>query len=285
MDIDNKPFSCYGTGTGIEFWRNNVTSYGIDEAVVICSNHINENLKRELSEDERRFCREMFKAMYEATANKIVPSKLVYPYNFKTANERVETSYFDKSRSMNQTCARLIDEAIRASNYKPDYYNLEFAAMSVINECGFERVNAVLAFHIQNHEHDGRYSQANRKWAQNFTLPDKADTFLNSHAILIDGFAEYTRIPYADLGADRFALPGREEDGESEPNCGYEIIRSIMVDENQGYVIGRNPNNISPYVCWQFYIRDGKRSYNWGIYGEETDAIKGYNARVFVAFN
>ena len=281
MDYTAKPFSGYNTGA--DFWRDNAISYGIDEAVIICRNYIDLNLKREHPDDERQFCREIFVAMYEATANKIVPNRIVYPYDFETSNNRMETSYFHKNRDFNQACVCAIDTAINASCYKTNYYNLELAAMSVINGHGFERVNAVLAHHIQKHENDGRYSSANKKWAKGFMLPDNACVFLRSHAILVEGFTTYARKLYTDMNADRFVLMGNEEHGED--NQGFTITRSIMIDANQGYVIAHNPNAVSPFVCWQFYIRDGERHYNWGIYGDEQVAIDSYNARLFVAFN
>jgi hypothetical protein len=106
---------------------------------------------------------------------------------------------------------------------------------------------------------------------------------LGSHAILIEDFAKYACKLYEDLDAGRFALPGHEEHGEDVQ--GYEITRAFMIDENQGYVIAHNPNAVSEWVSWQFYIRDGERSYNWGIYGTEADAVNGYVARAFAAFN
>ena len=269
--------------SGYDFWRDNLLKYGIDEAAGICGRYLDMQVKSELPEIERQFCLEAFRAMYDATASKIIPEKLVYSYDFEKANERAETSYFHKNQSMNRECARAINEAITASNYKVNHYNLEFAAISVIVKHGFERVNVVLAHQIQKHEYDGRYSSANKKWARDFVIPDHSCAFLNSHATLIEDFTSYVRKFYADFEADRFALPGQEEHGEDVH--GYTITRSIMIDSNQGYAIGHNPNAVSPYVCWQFYVRDGERSYNWGIYGSEKAAVEGYKSRLFVAFN
>ena len=282
MNTISKPFNGYDTGA--DFWQDNAVSYGNDEAVIICSNYLDMNLKREHSDDERQFCREIFAAMYEATMGIVIPAKLVYPYDFKTANDRKETSYYTKNRDMNYECTRAIDEAISASNYKTNYYNLELAAMFVISGHGFQRVNAVLAHKIQRHESDGRYSGANKKWARDFTIHENTHTFLNSHAILVEDFTTYTRKLYADLGAERFALPGKEEDGECDSCNGYKIIRSIMFSKTQGYVIAYNPDAVSPYVCWQFTEENGHRDYYWGIYGDEQAAIDGYNARLFVKF-
>ena len=228
--------------------------------------YLDMQVKREHSDDEKQFCRKIFAEMYKATAGTINSAKLVYPYDFKTSNDRAETPYFHKNRDMNRECARAIDDVISASCYKPNYYNLELAAMSVIGGRGFQRVNAVLAHHIQKHEYDGRYSGTNKNWAQNFIVYDNAHTFLRSHAILIDDFTVYTCKLYADLNAERFALPGNEAHGEYEPVHGYEIVRSIMFSATQGYCIAHNPDAVNPYVCWQFTEENNQRDYYWGIY-------------------
>jgi hypothetical protein len=284
MDSNNKPFNGYNSGA--DAWRDNAVSYGIDEAIIITRSYLDLNLKRKHPDDERQHCRELFAAMYEATVNKVALSKLVYPYGFETANSRFETSYYHKNRDMNQTCACAIDEAINASCYETNCYNLELAAMYVISAYGFERVNAVLAHQIQEHEYDGRYSAANKKWAKDFIIHENTHVFLNAHATLIDSFTTHARKLYENLGAERFALYGKEEHGETEPKNGYEIIRSIMIDDNQGYVIAHNSDACDPFVCWKLSISDdGERRYDWGIYGEKQDAIDGYNARLFVEFN
>jgi predicted transcriptional regulator YdeE len=87
------------------------------------------------------------------------------------------------------------------------------------------------------------------------------------------------------MSAERFALLGKEENGEFEAKNGYEGIRSFMFSETQGFVIAHNPNAVSPYVCWQFTLDSGRHDYYWGIYGNQQDAIDGYNARLFVKFN
>jgi hypothetical protein len=283
MKHDGKPFNRYDTGT--DFWRDNVAKYGIDEAVVICHRYLDMNLKREHTDRERQFCREVFVAMYEGTADKVVPTKLVYPYDFKTAHDRAETSYFHKNRNMNQACVRAIDTAISASNYEVNYFNLELSAMAVINEHGFVRVNAVLAHQIQKHESDGRYSGTNKRWAQNIVIQDNTHVFLCSHATLVDAFTTYVRKLYASADAEQYTLPGREEYSAFEYVHGYQILWSIMFSENQGYVIAFNPDAVDPFVCWQFTQENNQRDYYWGIYGSEQAAIDAYNARLFVKYN
>lgn len=58
MEYNEKPYNSYNSGT--EFWRDNAISYSIEKAVIICKNYLNMQLKSEISDDERQFCREVF---------------------------------------------------------------------------------------------------------------------------------------------------------------------------------------------------------------------------------
>jgi hypothetical protein len=281
MGQSNKPL-VYSTGA--DFWRDSAVNYGMDEAAIICGNYIDMNLSREQSDTEKQFCREIFTAMYEATAGKTDAAKLVYPYPFEEADKRLEASFYCKSRSRNHECARAIDDAISASHYKPNHYNLNTAVMRVLLDYGFARVNLVLAFNIQWHESDGRLSSTNKSWAKEFIVTDKEfnDSWLRSHLTLVEDFCGYVRRFYESLGAERFDLPGKPESGEYVQ--GFEITRVVMVGDNQGYAVAYNPNAVSPYVCWQFNVMDGERSYNWGYYADDEKSVTdNYIARVIAA--
>jgi len=266
---------------GTEFWRDTLLRYGIDEGLAVCINYLSMQLKIEMPDDERHFCRGLFTAAYEATAGNVCAKKIVYPYPYEEAYKNTEASYYHASRSLNKECVRRIDELISDCCYKVNHYNLEAVAWAVILEYGFQRVNAVLAFHIQSREYDGRYSNKNKEWAKGFSVIEKAfdGAYLNAHATLVDSFANHIRQLYIDLDAPRFSLPGTVVSGETVH--GYEIIRSIMLD-GKNIAIGHNPNAVSPYVCWYFKItEDGERDYFWGVYGEEQEAVDKYTARVF----
>jgi hypothetical protein len=269
--------------SGAEFWRDTAASHGLAEALVIGGNYLSTQLKQELPRDEHQFCREFFATMYEAETGTTDPAKLVYPYTFEQSDERAETSYYHANRERNAECARAIDAAINGSCYKTNFYNLDIAAMKAIHEHGFERVNMVLAYNFQQNNYDGRYSSANKKWAQGFELPESAfrHALMNAHPILIESFANYARELYAEVGAERFALPGRPESGETVN--GYEITRSITFDDRRGFAIGHNPDAVSPYVCWQFTTENGRRDFYWGHYADEPkSATDNYLARVAV---
>jgi hypothetical protein len=267
--------------TVAEMWRETAANHGLDEALVICGRYIDMNLKRELSENEQQFCRELFGAMYEATAVKLDPAKLVYPYDFKEADERGAANVYHESRKLNQECASAIGYAINSSCYKTNFYNLRIAAMKIALDYGFPRVNMVLAHIIQRQKYDGRYSSANKRWAQDFEAPEAAfgRAHLNAHPMLIDSFTTHTRQYFQELNAERFALPGREEAGENVHE--YDIIRSIAFDDNRGFAIGRAPEAVETFVCWQFTLENGKRDFYWGHYCDsEKAAADNFIARI-----
>lgn len=269
--------------SGAEFFRNTAISYGMDEALVIGGHYLQTQLGRELPEGEKRFCNELFAAMHETTAQCANPSKLVYPYEFEKANDRMETSHYHKSRELGSECASAIDKAINDSCYKTNFYNLDLAAMKVIHDFGFTRVNEVLAHNLQKHEYDGRYSSSNKSWAKDFTLPENTYqyAYLKAHPILIEDFTKYVRKLYEEVSAERFVLPGKDEAGEKVQ--GYETQRSIQFDNDRGFALAHNPEAASPYVCWQFTAENGQREFYWGTYTDEfQSAAQNYTARVLV---
>jgi hypothetical protein len=155
--------------------------------------------------------------------------------------------------------------------------------MKAVHEFGFPRVNAVLAYHLQRHVSDQRFSSSNRQWAKGFDLPKQAfhNAHMDAHSILIEGFTKYVRKLYDEAAAERFALPGRPESGTFVHN--YEITRAIAFDDWRGFAIGHNPEAVSPYVCWQFTTENGKRDFYWGTYSDdEKTAAENYTARVVV---
>lgn len=106
-------------------------------------------------------------------------------------------------------------------------------------------------------------------------------TTLSAHPILIDSFVDHALRMYEELGAERFALPGRPEEGEKTQN--YEIYQSIQFDNQRGFALAHNPEAASPFVTWQFTAEDGARDFYWGRYfDEEQNARDSLCARVSV---
>lgn len=82
--------------------------------------------------------------------------------------------------------------------------------------------------------------------------------------MLIDGFARHVRGLYDELRMERFALPGREEQGHSVQ--GYTLLRSIRFDNHRGFALAHNPAAPAPFVTWQFTEENGRRDFYWGRY-------------------
>ncbi|HBU12591.1 MAG TPA: hypothetical protein DEB31_07680 [Clostridiales bacterium] len=269
--------------TGTAYWNHLAGKHGLAEADTICGKYFSFRSHSEQTEAEIQFCHELFAAMYENTAALADPAKLVYPYSFEKANERLETSYYHKSAERNGECAHAIDHIINASCYKTYHYNLELAAILTVQRYGFQRVNAVLARNLQAHEGDGRYSRLNKEWAQGISLTDEAFrySYMNAHPILLEDFTKYVRALYDTVGAERFWLPGRTEAGINIK--GYDITRSVWFDSQRGFAIGYDPGAPSPYVCWQFTAENGKRNFYWGTYCMDAGgAADSYIARTIV---
>jgi len=265
--------------TGAEFWRDTVVKHGPGEAIIVCGDYLDARLRQELYPEGNQFCKELFAAMFEATAGRTDPDKLVYPYPPQEATERGERSIYFEHRDRHNECATAIGAAISNSYFKLHHYNLDIAAMTVIQQYGFPRVNAVLARVIQRADYDGRYSAANKRWAREIPLPEKAFeyVYMNEHPVLIDGVADRVRELYAELNAERYALPGQSESGEAVE--GYKITRAITFDDQRGFAIAAHPT--AGYVCWMFRTDRGGRDYYWGHYCEnEQDAAANYVARV-----
>ncbi|MDR2514742.1 MAG: DUF3849 domain-containing protein [Christensenellaceae bacterium] len=212
----------------------------------------------------------------EDTLGRVDPDKLIYPLAFEDADRRNEVSLYQENRDRNAYCAQAIDTEISASYYETYHYNLELAAMAVIQEYGFARVNAVLAHNLQQHEYDGRYSRDNKEWAAGLDLPEGAFdyAYMKAHPILLEDFTKHARKLYEELGAERFALPGREESGEAVQ--GYQVIRSISFDNRRGFAIGHNPDAVEPFVTWQFTVDNGARDFYWGKYSSDISGAADY---------
>ncbi|MDR1322228.1 MAG: DUF3849 domain-containing protein [Gracilibacteraceae bacterium] len=249
--------------------------------------YLEAQLKMELSAEERQFCRELFAAMYEDSARITDPAKIVYPYTFAQVKDGSKKSYYNESYERNVECAQAISAVINDSCYKPNHYNFELAAILAVHAYGFERVNAVLAYELRRAQNDGRYSETNKKWAlrPDFDYPEAAlnGAYSRTHALLLNNFTDYAHKLYADLGAERFALPGREESGVMVQ--GYELTRSIWFDDQRGFVTGHSHAAPGKYVCWQFRTEQGKRWFSQGVFGGEKEAADSYRVRIIAHLN
>jgi hypothetical protein len=179
----------------------------------------------------------------------------------------------------NGKCARAIDDALRECCYEPNHYNIEGAAFKVLNEFGFDRVNGVMAAHINAHGYDGRYSQTIKRWAEKFEGASekwRVPVFA-AHITILDGFANEIRKLYTELDAQSFTLP---------ENCGgdiyddYDLYRSVIFSDGHGIALGCSGNNSEHCVTWDFDLVDGEREYTFvHAWDGETAALSNFKAQ------
>ncbi len=103
-------------------------------------------------------------------------------------------AYRDNMRQ-NVDCKRAIEKGI-SENFNGMILTTGFEE-SIIAEYGLERVEYVLANTIQQKDHDGRFSQANKEWANKTEItemPEHRYQFVvESHPAVLDGFVNLIR--------------------------------------------------------------------------------------------
>ena len=125
----------------------------------------------------------------------------IYPHSVEYAIQHGEAPSYHQCLQESQACARAIDKAVIASNYELYHYDLKAAAKTVIEEFGFERTNFVLANILLNSHYDGRYSHANKEWAQGFHVAPDRYIVCNTHPTVLDGFIDRVRKAHVHMMA------------------------------------------------------------------------------------
>lgn len=158
--------------------------------------------------------------------------KTVYTKSFEDAVAANEADRWRESDKLNAECCEAINTAINVSRFDTNHYNLKNAAQDVIHRYGDKRVLWVLAATVQLSFNDGRYSRANKEWAEGFTIPlhNKRHPTVPSHPCLVDGFIDRAKEVSAELAAGVTAFAADEKDlfyaGDSNPER----------DERLGYI-------------------------------------------------
>ena len=114
----------------------------------------------------------------------------LYPNSFETAlkNGNYDIGLYIASCKENIKCARDIEKAI---NENFDGYKLgKGFEKAIIETYGFQRVNFVLAYNIQQKVNDGRINTENKDWAKNINIEDdKFNSYDRRSEYLIDADA------------------------------------------------------------------------------------------------
>ena len=129
----------------------------------------------------------------------------VYQHNLTYAMEHGEADAYLDSRKLNIDCKNAIQEAI-SNNFDGMHLNHD-VVNPVLEEYGAERLSFVLACTLQEKSWDGRFSQVNKEWAKNITIPENVnrgvdanlDYVVESHPAVLDGFIDLARERIAEL--------------------------------------------------------------------------------------
>lgn len=119
----------------------------------------------------------------------------LYPYSAKEARERNELSLWRESHRANIACRDAIEDAIRRSF---DGMHLDKDCTSlVLEKYGYKRTAWVLANTLHELKWDGRFSHANKQWAERRYIPQderhNAEITVRSHPAVLDDFVTFYR--------------------------------------------------------------------------------------------
>ena len=119
----------------------------------------------------------------------------LYPYSSAEARERNELSLWRESHRANIACRDAIEDAIR-QNFDGMYLNEDCLA-PVLTAYGYKRTAWVLANTLHELKWDGRFSPANKQWAERRYIPQderhNAAITVRSHPAVLDGFVSLYR--------------------------------------------------------------------------------------------
>ena len=119
----------------------------------------------------------------------------LYPYSSAEARKRNELSLWRESHKANIACREAIEDAIR-QNFDGMYLNEDCLA-PVLTAYGYKRTAWVLANTLHELKWDGRFSPANKQWAERRYIPQderhNAAITVRSHPAVLDGFVSLYR--------------------------------------------------------------------------------------------
>ena len=126
----------------------------------------------------------------------------LYPWTAEEARREGEIEIWRASHKANIACRDAIEEAIRR-NFDGMHLK-EDCLRPVLDEFGYKRTSWVLSNTLQMLKWDGRFSPANKQWAEKTFIPadlnHNSDFVIRSHPAVLDGFVDLYRKEYQKLG-------------------------------------------------------------------------------------
>ena len=126
----------------------------------------------------------------------------LYPWTAEEARREGKIEIWRASHKANIACRDAIEEAIR-HNFDGMHLK-EDCLRPVLDEFGYKRTSWVLSNTLQMLKWDGRFSPANKQWAEKTFIPadlnHNSDFVIRSHPAVLDGFVDLYRKAYQKLG-------------------------------------------------------------------------------------
>lgn len=166
----------------------------------------------------------------------------IYHQTAAYAREHGELEAYRASTSANIACKEAIEASIRTHF---DGMRLEkTAASEVIAAFGMERVAYVLANTVQQKSWDGRFSQQNKAWANQYEIagagnPDHDRRYqfvVESHPAVLDGFIHQVR---NEIAQERTSEPPKPSMNEAIAQARAQIKPSTRADMPKRSVLER----------------------------------------------
>lgn len=198
-------------------------------------------------------------------------TKPVYYQTAEYADKHGETELCRNSYELSIRCKAEITSAI-SNNYDGMYLKSGFED-ELIEKYGMERVAYIVATTIKEHETDGRFSRANKEWAN--TIPvsegetERRDCCLDTHPAVLDGFT------------DRIRKKIKKKEKKLEENKyekvtpqGYKVLEITKDRDDRNIAIIHRENQNDYIVAARYDTSDGK--WAQGEYCATLEAAKEY---------
>lgn len=163
------------------------------------------------------------------------------------AYDNAEVEAYKISRIANADCRNAIEDSIR-KNYDGMRLKTDFIE-ELVNSFGEERLSYICASTIQESMHDGRYSKANKEWAETIQVNASKDerrlVWLNIHPAVLDGFVSSFRkkLKEKETNQEEENKELEQKNYEQVTANGYKV-RTILEDVNsRSYVIFQREND------------------------------------------
>ena len=118
------------------------------------------------------------------------------------ARDHDQLPFWRESHKANIACRNAIEDAIR-QNFDGMHLNPD-CLQPILEEYGYKRTAWILANTLHKLKWDGRFSPANKQWAERIFIPadlnHNSDDVIRSHPAVLDGFADLYRAAYQKLG-------------------------------------------------------------------------------------